>query len=145
MKQKITFRSISKNLVVLLIMQLVITGITASSVSAQHSQKVKQITEAIHKGNATNLASHFNSTLDLRIPDNEGTYSKKQAQMMMKVFFEKQPPQSFSLEHQGNSNDGSTYLIGLHKTKAGKKYRVYVLIKNRAGEALIQQLRFEEE
>lgn len=138
-------RSIHKMLLVLLAIQMIIIGFAANSLSAQHVQTVKKITVALHNGNATSLAVHFNSTIDLRIPGNEGTYSRKQAEMMVKVFFEKQPPQSFILEHQGTSNDGSTYLIGLHKTKPGKKYRVYVLIKDRAGEGLIQQLRFEEE
>ncbi|MFP4469406.1 MAG: DUF4783 domain-containing protein [Bacteroidales bacterium] len=113
--------------------------------TAQDAQTVKQITSALNEGNAAVLATHFNTTLDLIIPNNEGTYSKKQAEQMVKMFFEKQPPKSFTLEHQGNSNDGSTYLIGTHKTTPGKNYRVYVLIKNRSGTALIQQLQFEEE
>ena len=112
---------------------------------AQDAQTVKQITSALSEGNAAVLATHFNTTLDLIIPENEGTYSKKQAEQMVKMFFEKQPPRSFTLEHQGNSNDGSTYLIGTHKTTSGKNYRVYVLIKDRSGTALIQQLQFEEE
>ena len=113
--------------------------------SAQDAQTVKQISAALNEGNAAALATHFNTTLDLIIPENEGTYSKKQAEQMVKMFFEKQPPKSFTLEHQGNSNDGSTYLIGTHKTTPGKNYRVYVLIKDRSGNALIQQLQFEEE
>ncbi len=124
---------------------VVIFTLMSHPVLAQDAVVVKKITIALNNGNAADLAQHFSTTIDLSIPDNEGTYSKKQAEQLVKAFFEKQPPSSFTLEHQGNSNDGSTYLIGMHKTRTGKNFRVYVLIKSQADESLIQQLQFEAE
>ena len=120
-------------------------GILATAAQAQDASATDQITKALNTGNASLLASHLNASLDLAIPNNEGTYSKKQAEQILKMFFSKNPAKSFSLEHSGNSNNGSTYLIGSYKSKADKVFQVYLLVKERNGTELIQQLQFEEE
>ena len=113
--------------------------------SAQNKQTTLKITQSIQTGNASLLAVHFNVSIDLTLPDYEGTYSKKQAEQIVKIFFKNHPVKSYSVEHSGNSNDGSCYMIGSHKTTTNKTFRVYILIKNHNNTDLIQQLQFEEE
>ncbi len=112
---------------------------------AQDKQTTLKITQSIQSGNASTLAVHFNVSIDLTLPDYEGTYSKKQAEQIVKIFFKNHPVKSYTVEHSGNSNDGSCYMIGSHKTTTNKIFRVYILIKNRNNTDLIQQLQFEEE
>jgi hypothetical protein len=128
-----------------IILLLMIMGILSQTLSAQDQSVSDKISQAIKAGNAAMLSDHLNASIDLSIPNNEGTYSKKQAEQILKMFFSKNPAESFELEHSGNSNSGSTYLIGSYKSKAGKTFRVYMLIKARSGNELIQQLKFEEE
>lgn len=130
---------------ILLFVFAIFTGFLANPATAQDASVTDQITKALKSGNASQLATHLNASIDLTLPDNEGTYSKKQAEQILKMFFSKNPVKSFSLEHTGNSNNGSKYLIGSYENRAGKSFRVYLLIKGRNGTELIQQLQFEEE
>lgn len=102
------------------------------------------IASGIKTANAKELGLHFNQTLDLSTPDAEGTYSKAQAEMIVKNFFVKYPPTSYTRNHQGKSNDGSQYAIGVYKS--GKNsFRTYYLLKTINGKPLIHQLKFESE
>ncbi len=112
---------------------------------AQQSDISKSITGAIRSGDASKLALHLNVSVDLTLPGNEGTYSKKQSEQILKMFFSKNPCKDFSLDHTGNSNSGTIYMIGSYKTNSGKKFRVYLLLKSGDRSNLIQQLQFEEE
>lgn len=127
-----------------LLLMLMIALCPARTV-AQDAETTQKITAALTSGNATALASHFNTTVALTLPVNDGTYSKKQAEQLVKMFFEKNPVSDFTTEHHGTSNDGSGYIIGELHTTRQKTFRVYVLTKKRDGINLIQQLQFEEE
>lgn len=122
-----------------------LTAFLTIPATAQESSVTDKISKALKAGSATKLASHFNASIDLAIPGDEGTYSKKQAEQIMKMFFTNNPVKTFALEHSGNSNSGSHYLIGSYVSTNKKSYRVYILIKGRETGELIQQLQFEEE
>lgn len=118
------------------------TSLLSGSVFAQDLNL--KIAAAIKTGNAKELSNYFNNTIDLTIPGNEGTYSKGQAEMIVKSFFVKNPPSSFTLSHQGKSNDGSHYAIGIYKS-GGTEFRTYFLLKVLSGQPLIHQLKFESD
>jgi len=103
-----------------------------------------QVTEAISKGDASELSKLFNSSIDISIPENNGTYSKDQAEIIVKKFFKKNPVTKFSINHSGSSNDGSKYSIGTYKSN-DKIFRVYFLLKKTSEKYFIQQLQFELE
>jgi len=62
----------------------------------------------------------------------------------MHDFFKKFKVNSFVLNHEGSSNDGSKYMIGTYKS-GEKELRLYILMKNKGGKLLIHQLQLEEE
>lgn len=101
-----------------------------------------KISLAIKSSSATELSKYFNSSIDLTIPGSEGTYSKVQAEQIVKSFFVKYPPVSFTINHQGKSNDGSIYAIGTYKSSS-LSFRTYYLAKQISGQLLIHQLKFE--
>ena len=123
---------------------LVLTTTISASLLFYNKNKdiIAEISTAIKSGVASNVSVYFNSTLDLTTPDSEGTYSKTQAEMILKDFFTKNPPASFTINHQGSSVDGSQYGIGTYVS--GKdSYRTYFLLKKAAAGYLIQKLEFE--
>lgn len=101
-----------------------------------------KVSQAIQGGNSAELSKYFNNSIDLTIPGSEGTYSKVQAEQILKSFFSKYPPVSFSINHKGSSNDGSVYAIGTYKSKS-QSFRTYFLTKPIGGQLLIHQLKFE--
>lgn len=129
----------------IIILALALTStIFASFIFRPHFDIISDIADAIKNGNSATVATYFNSTIDLTVPDNEGTYSKTQAELILKDFFTKHPPASFSVNHNGSSNDGSLYAIGTYSTSSGS-YRTYFLLKKSGSSYVIQKLEFEAE
>jgi len=122
-----------------------LTGLFLPGAFSQEPTVIEKITNAIQSADASGLASSFNTSIDLLIPGNEGMYSNKQAEQIMKAFFKSNPVEKFTLDHQGNSNDGSKYIIGTYKTTGGVSYMVYVLIKKSGNQEQLYELRFEKE
>jgi len=117
-------------------------------VNAQSEEASKVIFENIGKafreGDASQLAVNFSSSFDIILPGNEGTYSKQQAEMILKDFFNKNKPKGFVINHQGTSNDGSRFSIGSYRT-ATQNFKAYILLKTFGNKLLISQLQLEKD
>jgi len=133
-----------KRISVILILLVLTTTISASLLMKVTNDIIADIGTAIKSGTASNVSKYFNSTLDLTTPDNEGTYSKTQAELILKDFFAKNPATSFTINHQGSSTDGSLYAIGTFATSSAS-FRTYFLLKKVDTGYLIQKLEFEEQ
>lgn len=103
------------------------------------------ITKAISNGNAEALGKFFDNTVEVAVMDNEEVYSKAEAINIVKDFFKKNKPSSFSQVHHGASKgQDSQYCIGNMVASSGT-FRVYVYMKVSGGKYLIQELRFDKE
>ena len=103
------------------------------------------ISSAIRTGDARQLSRFFNTNVDLTILNQEEVYSKAQAEQIVKDFFSKNTPKTFTIIHNGLSKEGSKYAIGNLVTIQGVNYRTYLYIKQSGGTEYIQELRFEKE
>jgi hypothetical protein len=112
--------------------------------SKTSAQSFDSIASAIRSGNASSLAANFSGTVEITIKDAEASYSKAQAEMVLKNFFGTHQPKSFSIVHQGTSPEGSKYFIGNLTTSSGN-YRTYVYAKIQGNALVIQEIRFEEQ
>ena len=103
------------------------------------------IAKALSAGNAATLAEYFDDNVELIVLDEEGIYSKAQAEQVLKTFFVDYPPKSFKLVHRGTNNDKLHYCIGNMKI-GDTMYRVSFYMKQTDSERLlIQELGIEEE
>jgi hypothetical protein len=128
----------------LIIFIAITTTLSTSFIVLNNSDIIADIEKAIQSGDAANVSKYFNSTIDLTVPGNDGTFSKTQAEMILKDFFTKNPIKSFSVNHKGSSNDGSQYGIGTYATN-GISYRTYFLLKKVDQNFLIQKLEFDDQ
>ena len=103
------------------------------------------VANALRSGDYRQLASYFGSSVDLTVSSQEDVYSKAQAELIVKDFFSKNPPKSFTLLHKGSSREGTVYGIGKMQSTNGKVYRTSFFLKMASGKYLIQELRFETE
>lgn len=106
-------------------------------------ETMKEITEYLQTGDADKLATVFNKTVDIGLPGKDNTYSVSQAEMVMKEFFRKYPPKSFTIEQQGFQGENSHYSIGYYLTEE-KKLQVYTMIRKNDTGWVIHKLKFEE-
>ena len=101
------------------------------------------IANSIRNGDARELAVFFGNTIDLQIIDQENVYSKAQAELILKDFFIKNQPKSFTILHKGSSPEGTQYVIGNLTTTKGKSFRTSFHLKTINGRSVLQELRIE--
>jgi hypothetical protein len=100
------------------------------------------INSAIKLGNSQAIAQHFNNSIDLSVLDQENICSKAQAEIIVRNFFTKNKPTTFKIEHEGNAQDGSTYMIVKIGTANGS-FRIYYLLKQSGNQMLIYKFRID--
>ena len=110
---------------------------------AQADTSLTSITNALSKGDASELSAFFDQNIEIAVLDNEDVYNKSQAITVIKNFFESNKPTSFSQVHQGKGED-SRYCIG-NLTTSSTTFRVYIYMKVDGDDYKIQELRFDEE
>lgn len=107
---------------------------------------LNDIAATIKSGNVKEISKFFDSNIEITLLDEEGTYSKAQAEQILIDFFGKNTPKSFELMHTGGSSkENSKFGIGILTTTKGVTYRTYFLVREINGKQLIQELRFEED
>jgi len=125
------------------IIVLVTLLFTVSAYAVIFPGVAENIAAAIKLGNSKELAKYFAPNVELVIGSKSGSYSKAQAEMMLKDFFAKNPVKDYKVMHQGSSQDNSLYTIG-DLTTATKFYRTYYLLRKSGDSYTIHQLRFED-
>ncbi|MFN3446881.1 MAG: DUF4783 domain-containing protein [Bacteroidia bacterium] len=102
------------------------------------------IVNALKSNNAKEVSKFLNSTVELTINDNEGVYSKQQAEMMIKNFLINNQPKNIAIKHRGSSGQSAKYAIANYETAQGK-FRVYIFMKDSGSGMLVHEMRFEKE
>ena len=115
------------------------------SVKASLPEIFDEISAGIKTGDVKMLSRNFNSSIDLTIGTVENTYSKAQAEQLLRDFFAANKPTGFTIIHQGLSKEGAKYAIGTLTTAQGKSFRVYLYVKQLGNSYQVNELRFMQE
>jgi hypothetical protein len=116
---------------------------SAKQVSAQ-SEVINGLRTAIKAGSSKELVKSFNTMVELNFEGAKKTYSKSQAELVMKEFFKKYPPDDFQYIHKGSSKEGLTYVIGKYTYESGS-FRVWILVKKFDDRYLVELINFNKE
>jgi hypothetical protein len=101
------------------------------------------ISNSIRAGNAKQLAGFVGANIDLTIGSQEAVYSKTQAEQILRDFFTKNAPKSFTILHKGASKEGTQYAIGTYLSSNGKSFRTSFYFKHSDNAYVIKELHFE--
>lgn len=104
---------------------------------------IDEVAEHIKAADVKELSLLFDVTVELTIQERESSYSKAQAEIILKNFFNKYQPQSFKVMHRGSSEKGGKYLIGLLVSETGTNFRTSIVLLEKNNQYYIQQIRFE--
>jgi hypothetical protein len=124
--------------------KLILFLFISMSMSAAMGQDVEKdaISEAIKSSDPQKIAVYFMPSVDLTVESAEGVYSKDQAEMIIRRFFEDHVPKDFALKHQGKSKLDDYYYIGTLTTEKGE-YRLTFFLKKTEDTFRIKQMRIE--
>src|SRR6187402_630305 len=90
------------------------------------------IKEVLKTGNAKEVSQYLSQSVDISVDGNLNTYSKAQAEFVLRDFFKKHPPTDFSILHSGGSPGGQQYAIGRYQS-SGESYNLMVRVKEVSG------------
>jgi len=111
-----------------------------SSFTRQGSS-IDDVIGALRSGSSTELSRYFDEKVELTMPDKSDSYSKAQAQLIVKDFFGNNGVKGFDLKHKGDS-PGGHFCIGTLQTTAGN-FRTNVFMKMKNGREVIKEIRFQ--
>ena len=103
---------------------------------------VNDLTAYLKSGNSTEISKYFASTVEMNILNEEDVYSKVQAEIILKDFFNKHRPQSATIVHRLDSNPSYLFAVIQLQTENGK-FRTTISLKDTAGQFLITEMRIE--
>lgn len=102
---------------------------------------IDEVVNAMKSGNAAQVARFFDNSVEISMPDKSNSFSKTQAEIVLKDFFNNNPVKGFEVIHKGE-NAGSQYCIGTLVTKNGS-FRTTIFMKQKGNAQVLQELRFE--
>jgi hypothetical protein len=121
----------------------ILTFLLAVSVGLAYGQAVvDDIGSYIGSGNVGGISRYIDNAVSLTVAGSQSTYSKSQAEMVLRDFFSKNSAKGFSREHNGGSNNCS-YAIGTLTTSTGT-YRAYFSFRQKDGGYVIKEIRLEK-
>ena len=111
-----------------------------TSFTVQNSN-IDEVIGALRSGNSSELSKYFDDNVELTLPDKSDNYSKAQAQLIVKDFFNNNGIKGFDLKHKGDS-PGGHFCIGTLQTNTGN-FRTNVFMKAKNGKEVVKEIRFQ--
>jgi len=118
-----------------------VLGFTLLLTSFTEQNSIDEVIGALRSGNSSDLSRYFDENVDLTLPDKSDSYSKAQAQLIVKDFFMNNGVKGFDLKHKGDS-PGGHFCIGTLQTNSGN-FRTNVFMKIKSGREVIKEIRFQ--
>lgn len=126
---------------IILAFLLVVAG---NSITLAQEDDFDHIVKIVKSGNSKELVKKFAGSVELNIDGEEASYSKSQAEAVLKDFFDKNPPNAFEVNHTGESKSGLPYAIG-EFTSRSTIYRVWIRLDSKSGTFVVSEMSFIKE
>ena len=130
----------SKNIIIIATTALLLLA----NLSFGQEGEMNNIRISIKTGNSHGLSTLMNKVIELKTENENGTYSKTQAEFILKNFFRKYPPTNFEYNHVGSSPGGAKYMIGTY-TSGSQSFRVYIKLRKIDTKFFIDNLDFTKQ
>ena len=102
---------------------------------------IDEIAVAMRAGNAAQLSRYLDTRVDISLPEKSDSYSKSQAEMIIRDFFTLNGVQNFLVKHKGE-NGAAEFCVGVLQTKNGD-FRTTLFMKQKGDKKLLQEIRFQ--
>lgn len=124
---------------------LVFLCVMSFSHTFAQAEFVDDVTLAFKSADQRLLSKYFGNKIEITLLDQSNVFSKSQAELVMKDFFNKYDPTDFQILYKNNpTSDAARFAIGQLETKSGK-FRIYFILKYIDGNLYLQEMRFEQE
>ena len=116
------------------------------TVQAQTSRPpMEDVVNAIKNNRIEDMSKYFDNIVPVTINNTQTIYSRNQAEVVLKDFFDRNLPKDFLVMDNGSPNNTTKFIIGTLVTPSGTKYNVYILMKQKDSNYLLQEIRINKE
>ncbi len=105
------------------------------------SFEIDTVVGAFRTGNVDQIVPYLDYRVDISLPEKTDTYSKSQAEMIIRDFFENNGVRNFQVKQKGE-NSGSEFCIGVLQTRNGN-YQTCLFMKQKGDKQFLQEIRFQ--
>jgi len=98
------------------------------SVNTSPENAFSSLERAFKEGDSKKIVSHIDDKLLLEINRLESVYSKSQAELILKDFFDKNKPKDFAVKSKSLTK-GNYALLGTLNTENNKRFRVSIKLR----------------
>ena len=132
---------INKLLVIICCLLVVNTGYAQQSTRTP----LEDMVNAIRNDRVADMVKYFDNFVPLTINNNQSIYSHNQAEVILKDFFDKNATREFTVMDNGSPDNYSKFIIGSLTAINGIKFNVYILMRLKDGNYMLQDLRLNKE
>ena len=118
---------------------------TAQGQNNGNHSPMEDVVNAIKADRVADMVKYFDAFVPITINNAQQIYSHNQAQVVLQDFFDKNSAKEFLVMDNGSPNNTSKFLIGSFTEPNGIKYTVYILMKTKNGEYMLQEIRLNKE
>jgi len=115
-----------------------------SAANAQSRAPIDEVVNAIRTNRVQDMDKYFDNFVPITINNNQSNYSHNQAQVVLRDFFDKNPPGDLKVVDNGSPDNSSKFAIA-NFTSANGKYVVYILMRQKGNSYLIKEIRLNRE
>lgn len=108
------------------------------------SDVISQVKETIKAGSAKELSKFLSQNVDVTLEGKVQSYSKTQAEFVLRDFFKQHPPNEVNIIHQGSSKGGQPFAILQYKS-GQEIYRLFLKIKSVGNAQFLDDIAFTKE
>jgi hypothetical protein len=102
---------------------------------------IDAVATALRSGDVDQLSQYLDYRVDISLPEKTDTYSKSQAEMVIRDFFATNEVKNFQVKEKGENN-GAEYCTGVLQTRNGN-YRTSLYMKQKGDKQFLEELRFQ--
>lgn len=121
---------------------LLLVTILSSSFLSADTLEMDDVVVALKSGNASHLSKYFDNRVDISLPDKSDNYSRTQAEMIIKEFFNSNGVRTFELKYKSEKT-GSNYCLGTLQTRSGN-YRTTIFMKQKGDRQYLYDVSFQK-
>lgn len=103
---------------------------------------IDDIASCVRGGNTKELSKYFSSTVSMTLLNDEGIYSRVQAEIILRDFFSKNAPTGVKIAHRLDSNPNFRYVV-LNLETSKDTFRVSYKLTNNDNAFQVTEFRIE--
>jgi Domain of unknown function (DUF4783) len=103
-----------------------------------------EVINAIKDNHVSEMMKYFDARVPVTIDNNQAVYSRNQAEVVLRDFFERNNPRDIVVKENGATNDNSKFAICTFSCANGS-YNVYILLRLKDKHYKLQEIRLNKE